>query len=200
MDLEARNLPHKMCSCALQQGEVLDKIEGANAAALTQAVRQHFSQTSTSKPQAAAASAPTSSTPANGVAMTPASSEERIKKLMSSQPVMLFMKVGHSTAPLDWSLPHTALIQHVNPMTMIQYSQSLCMSLSYNCVCRGRDHQMRLAAASAGRWWMHLGVRGRTLAALTSCLTRLCGRASRRSLTGPPFRSCMSGDCSNVCL
>ncbi|KAK9904194.1 hypothetical protein WJX75_006435 [Coccomyxa subellipsoidea] len=82
----------------LKQGEVLDKIEGANAAALTQAVQQHFSQTSTSKPQAAAASAPTSSTPANGVAMTPASSEERIKKLMSSQPVMLFMK-GSPDAP-----------------------------------------------------------------------------------------------------
>ena len=109
---------YKATACALQQGEVLDKVEGADAAALTQAVQQHFSQASTSRPQAAA-SDPTSRIPANGAATTPASSVERIKKLMNRQPVMLFMKVGHVTVPLVFSLVFSTqdTVMHVNPMT-----------------------------------------------------------------------------------
>ncbi|BDA45546.1 probable Glutaredoxin-3 [Coccomyxa sp. Obi] len=77
----------------LKQGAVVDKIEGANAAALTQAVQKHFARTpeAASKPQAAASTS-TSSVPANGAATTAVSSEQRIKDLMNAQPVMLFMK------------------------------------------------------------------------------------------------------------
>ncbi|EIE20299.1 putative thioredoxin-like 2 variant 3, partial [Coccomyxa subellipsoidea C-169] len=75
----------------LKDGEVVDKVEGADAATLTQAVQQHFSQASTSKPQAAT-SGHLSSTPARGSATAPASPEERITKLMTAQSVMLFMK------------------------------------------------------------------------------------------------------------
>ncbi len=78
-----------------QQGAVLDKIEGANAAALTQAIQKHFARTlgGASNPQGAA-SASTNSVPANGAAPAGVSSEQKIKDLMNAQPVMLFMKVG----------------------------------------------------------------------------------------------------------
>lgn len=78
-----------------QQRAVVDKIEGANAAALTQAVQKHYARTpeAASKPQGAAA-ASTSSVPANGAATAAATSEQRIKDLMNAQPVMLFMKVA----------------------------------------------------------------------------------------------------------
>lgn len=83
-----------------QQGAVVDKIEGANAAALTQAVQKHYARTSeaASKPQGAASPSTHSAVPANGAATAAASSEQRIHDLMNAQPVMLFMKVGAVSA------------------------------------------------------------------------------------------------------
>ncbi len=133
----------KPCIIDPQDGEVVDKVEGADAATLTQAVQQHFSQASKSKPQAAT-SGHLSSTPARGSATAPASPEERITKLMTAQSVMLFMKVGPQCylqlLPLSLTVPNSTVHAH---KLLDKFEQC------------GRVHQMYLAAASAGRWWMH---------------------------------------------
>ena len=75
---------------------MIDKIEGADAAALTQAVQRHYGR----QPAQNGAAAPARAAPAGQAApqlKTAAASqrplEQRLNALVNKQPVMLFMKV-----------------------------------------------------------------------------------------------------------
>jgi hypothetical protein len=74
---------------APQHGQVVDRVEGADAAALTQAVQKRFSEAATvgSSPPAPPVSRD------HPAVVGKQSVEQRIKQLLSSQEVMLFMKV-----------------------------------------------------------------------------------------------------------
>jgi hypothetical protein len=76
----------------MQDGEVVETVEGADAASLTQAVQRHFgSQPSAQNGRPASAAAPPLKQPAAAAAGP--QSEEALKALVNQQPVMLFMKV-----------------------------------------------------------------------------------------------------------
>ena len=97
-------LYHLTLLCAVwQNGEVVQRVEGADAAGLTQAVQRHFGS------QAASASAPG---PAKPLAPAPAvanpaangSLDQRLQALVNKQPIMLFMKA--CIYPASWSTHH----------------------------------------------------------------------------------------------
>ena len=94
-------------SCALQDGKTVEQIEGADAAALSEAISKHCSTSGVQGPinpaSGQAASPAQAAPPANGPQQNGAQQERaaaveqditrRIKQLLASSPILLFMKV-----------------------------------------------------------------------------------------------------------
>lgn len=79
----------------IKNGEVVDKVEGANAPQLTSIVEKHFKAASSySKPKIATTTSTTaaSNPQPSQSSSTPEQLKNRLKKLVASHPVMLFMK------------------------------------------------------------------------------------------------------------
>ena len=88
-----------------QDGRVIDKVEGADAAAVTRMVQKHCpqSQDASSKAGSIAPSKAFSngSAPHGNGAPSKQSLEQRVQQLISAEPIMLFMKAGSPSSLPD---------------------------------------------------------------------------------------------------
>lgn len=84
-----------------QDGRVIDKVEGADPAAVTRMVQRHCPQSEEASSKAGSIAPPKAGS--NGTAShskaasNGQSLEQKVQQLINREPVMLFMKVGSST-------------------------------------------------------------------------------------------------------
>ena len=97
------------CHSMPQGGKVVDKVEGADAAAVARMVQKHCPQLEASSQKAGSIAPPAAIS--NGTALHAQAAnggqslEQRVNELMNKQPVMLFMKVSPLVIHADMSMP-----------------------------------------------------------------------------------------------
>ena len=97
------------CLSVPQGGKVVDKVEGADAAAVTRMVQKHCPQSEASSQKAGSIAPPAAIS--NGTALHAQAAnggqslEQRVDQLINKQPVMLFMKVSSSEINADTPMP-----------------------------------------------------------------------------------------------
>ena len=97
------------CLSIPQGGKVVDKVEGADAAAVTRMVQKHCPQSEASSQRAGSIAPPAAF--GNGTALHAQAAnggqslEQRVDQLINKQRVMLFMKVSSSGLNADTSIP-----------------------------------------------------------------------------------------------
>ncbi len=107
-----------------QDGRVIDKVEGADAAAVTRMVQRHCAQSRDASSKAGSIAPPQAYSNGSALHSSAAPSgqslEEKVKQLISREPIMLFMKAGSGTP------------------CQSPESTTLCLSYSLACVLQHR--------------------------------------------------------------
>ena len=105
-----------------QGGKVVDKVEGADAAAVARMVQKHCPQSEASSQKAGSIAPPAAIS--NGTALHSKAAnggqslEQRVDQLINKQPIMLFMKVSSSAINADASMPPGSTCSYCQDMTL----------------------------------------------------------------------------------
>ena len=101
--------PGALCTDILrvpeQDGRVIDKVEGADAAAVTRMVQRHCPQSQDASSKAGSIAPPKAYSNGSALHSSAAPSgqslEKRVQQLINREPIMLFMKAGSDALPLS---------------------------------------------------------------------------------------------------